>query len=62
MEIFDGTSHFDIWQSDVLDILFQQGLDITIDEKKPDDVEENYWKTINHWTCGTIRSCLLESR
>ncbi|KAG8503986.1 hypothetical protein CXB51_002302 [Gossypium anomalum] len=37
VEIFDGTSHFGMWQSEVLDALFQQGLDITIDEKKPND-------------------------
>ena len=40
VEIFDGTGHFGMWQSEVLDALFQQGLDIAIEEKKPDDVEE----------------------
>ncbi|KAG8479391.1 hypothetical protein CXB51_029115 [Gossypium anomalum] len=39
VEIFDGTSHFGMWQS--------EGLDIAIDEKKPDDVQEKDWKAIN---------------
>ncbi|KAI3465826.1 hypothetical protein Pfo_022489, partial [Paulownia fortunei] len=58
VEIFDGTGHFGMWQGEVLDCLFQQGLDIAIEEKKPDDVEEKEWKTINRLACGTIRSCL----
>ena len=39
VEIFDGTGHFGMWQSEVLDALFQQGLDIAIEREKPDDVE-----------------------
>ena len=58
VEIFDGTGHFGMWQSEVLDALFQQGLDIAIEEKQPEDVEEKEWKTINRLACGTIRSCL----
>ena len=58
VEIFDGTGHFGMWQSEVLDALFQQGLDIAIEEKKPDDVEEKDWRTVNRLACGTIRSCL----
>ena len=58
VEIFDGTGHFGIWQSEVLDALFQQGLDIAIEEEKPDNVDEKEWKTINRLACGTIRSCL----
>ena len=58
VEIFDGTGHFGMWQCEVLDALFQQGLDIAIEEQKPDDVEEKDWKTINRLACGIIRSCL----
>ncbi|KAE8684117.1 hypothetical protein F3Y22_tig00111151pilonHSYRG00072 [Hibiscus syriacus] len=58
VEIFDGTGHFGMWQSEVLDALFQQGLDIAIEGEKPDDVEEKEWKRINRMACGTIRSCL----
>ncbi|KAE8664954.1 hypothetical protein F3Y22_tig00112738pilonHSYRG01227 [Hibiscus syriacus] len=47
VEIFDGTGHFGMWQSEVLDALFQQGLDIAIEGEKPDDVDEKEWKRIN---------------
>nr|GEX14097.1 retrovirus-related Pol polyprotein from transposon TNT 1-94 [Tanacetum cinerariifolium] len=47
VEVFDGTGHFGIWQSEVLDALFQQGLDISVEESKPEDVEEKNWLTIN---------------
>ena len=33
VEIFDGTGHFGMWQGEVLDSLFQQGLDIAIEHK-----------------------------
>ena len=33
VEIFDGSGLFRMWQCEVLDVLFQQGLDITIEEK-----------------------------
>ena len=58
VEKFNGTGHFGMWQGEVLDGLFQQGLDIAIEEKKPDGVDENEWKNINRLACGTIRSCL----
>ncbi|GJT27803.1 retrovirus-related pol polyprotein from transposon TNT 1-94 [Tanacetum coccineum] len=58
VEVFDGTGHFGMWQSEVLDALFQQGLDISLEESKPEDVEERNWLTINRLACGTIRSCL----
>ena len=40
VEIFDGTGHFGMWQGEVLDSLFQQGLDIAIEGEKPEEVEE----------------------
>ncbi|PWA85384.1 Retrovirus-related Pol polyprotein from transposon TNT 1-94 [Artemisia annua] len=58
VEVFDGTGHYGMWQSEVLDALFQQGLDIAIEESKPKDVEERNWLTINRLACGTVRSCL----
>ncbi|PWA84443.1 Retrovirus-related Pol polyprotein from transposon TNT 1-94 [Artemisia annua] len=36
----------------------EQGLDIAIEESKPEDVEERNWLTINRLACGTVRSCL----
>lgn len=44
VKIFYGTCHFGMWQSEVRDILFQQGLDIAniaIEEKKLSYVEDN---------------------
>ncbi|PWA52911.1 Retrovirus-related Pol polyprotein from transposon TNT 1-94 [Artemisia annua] len=58
VEVFDGTGHFGMWQSEVLDALFQQGLDIAIEESKPEDVEERNCLTINRLACGMVRSCL----
>ncbi|XP_070036406.1 uncharacterized mitochondrial protein AtMg00810-like [Nicotiana tomentosiformis] len=40
VEIFDGSGHFRMWQVEVLDVLFQQRLDIAIEEKKPDNIIE----------------------
>ena len=39
-EIFDGTGHFGMWQGEVLDSLIQQGLDISIEEHKLEEVED----------------------
>lgn len=36
VEVLDGKGHFGMWRGDVLDYLFQQGLLITIEEKKHD--------------------------
>ncbi|CDP17738.1 unnamed protein product [Coffea canephora] len=62
VETFDGTGHFGMWQGEVMDSLFQQGLDIAIEEKKSDDIEEKEWSTINRLACGTIRSCLSKEQ
>ena len=48
----------DIWKSEVLYALFQQGLDIANERDKQDDVEDIEWKMVNRLACGTIRSCL----
>ncbi|PHT72774.1 hypothetical protein T459_23559 [Capsicum annuum] len=58
VEIFDGTGHFSMWQGEVLDFLFQQGLDIAIKEKRPKEVEDRDWSIINRLACGTIQSFL----
>ena len=58
MELFDSNGYFSMWQSEVLDALFQQGLDIAIEETKLDDVKDKDWKTINRLPCGTIKACL----
>nr|GEW35504.1 retrovirus-related Pol polyprotein from transposon TNT 1-94 [Tanacetum cinerariifolium] len=53
VEVFDGTSHFGMWQIEVLDALFQKGLNIAVEESKPEDVEERNWLIINRLACGT---------
>jgi hypothetical protein len=47
-----------MWQGEVMDALFQQGIDIAIEEKKPEDIGDKDWSTMNRLACGTIRSCL----
>jgi len=58
VKIFDGTDHFNMWQGEVLDSLFQQGLDIAIEEEKLEKLEDKDWSIINRLACKTIRSCL----
>ncbi|KAE8725113.1 hypothetical protein F3Y22_tig00009009pilonHSYRG00067 [Hibiscus syriacus] len=58
VELFDGSGHFGMWQGEVLDAFFQQGLDIAIEKEKPEYMEEKEWGTINRLACSTIRSCL----
>ena len=55
---FDGTNNFGMWQCEVLDILSQQELDVALEEKKSDDIDEEKWTRINRLACSTIRLCL----
>ena len=58
VEKFDGTNNFGMWQCEVQDILFQQELDVALEENRPEDVDEKDWARINRLACGTIRLCL----
>ena len=58
VEKFDGTNNFGMWQCEVQDILFQQELDVALEESRPEDVDEKDWTRINRLACGTIRLCL----
>ena len=40
VEKFDGQNNFGLWQSEVMDSLYQQDLDIVLEEEKPEDVFE----------------------
>ena len=62
VEVFDGTGHFGMWQSDVLDALLQQGLEIALEKEKPDTVDETEWRTLNRFACSTIRICLSKEQ
>ncbi|GFS36820.1 hypothetical protein Acr_00g0048190 [Actinidia rufa] len=61
VEKFDGTNNFGMWQCEVLDVLIQQDLDITLDAK-PDDISEKDWAKLNRQACGTIRLCLAKDQ
>ena len=39
VEKFDGTNNFGMWQCEVQDILFQQELDVALEESRPEDVD-----------------------
>ena len=57
---FDCTNNFGMWQCEVQGVLFQQELDVTLEESRPEDVDEKYWTRINRLACGTIRLCLCK--
>ena len=59
VEKFDGTNNFGMWQCEVQDVLFQQELDIALEESRPEDVDEKDWTRINRLACGTIQLCLV---
>ena len=61
VEKFDGTNNFGMWQCEVLDVLIQQDLDITLEEK-PDDMSDKDWAKLNRQACGTIRLCLAKDQ
>ena len=58
VEQFDGTNNVGMWQCEVLDVLFQQELDVALEESRPEDVDEKDWTRINRLACGMIRLCL----
>ena len=58
VEKFDGRNNFGLWQSEVMDDLYQQDLDIALEEKKPQDIDQKDWDRLNAKACGVIRSCL----
>ena len=53
VEKFDGTNNFGTWQCEVMDVLVQQELDITL-EDKPEGMSDNDWEKIERQACGTI--------
>jgi hypothetical protein len=61
VEKFDGTNNFGMWQCEVLDVLYQQELDMTL-EKWPDDISDKDWLKLNRQACGTIRLCLTKDQ
>ncbi|KAG2664937.1 hypothetical protein I3760_16G105900 [Carya illinoinensis] len=61
VEKFDGTSNFNMWQCEIMDVLIQQELDIA-SEEKPYDMTENDWRKLNTKAYSTIRLCLTKEQ
>ena len=61
VEKFDGTNNFGMWQCEVLDVLCQQELDVTLKEKS-DMMDDKEWIKINRQACGTIRLYLAKDQ
>ena len=59
VEKFDEKNNFGIWQCEVMDVLVQQELDVTL-EDKPKGMSDKDWEKINRQACGTIRLCLAK--
>ena len=54
VEKFDGTNNFGMWPCEMQNILFQQELDVALEENRPEDVDEKDLTRINRLACGTI--------
>jgi hypothetical protein len=50
-----------MWQCEVMDVLAQQELDVTL-EDKPEGMSKANWKKLNRQACGTIRLCLAKDQ
>ncbi|CAL8996546.1 unnamed protein product [Prunus brigantina] len=46
-----------MWQCEVMDVLYQQEMDMVL-EDKPEDIDDKQWTRINLHACATIRSFL----
>jgi len=60
VEKFDGTNNFGMWQCEVMDVLVQQELDITLEDKSKGMLDKD-WEKIDRPTCGTIHLCLAKN-
>ena len=60
VEKFDGMNNFGMWQCEVMDVLVQQELDITL-EDKPEGMSDKDWEKINRQACCTIHLYLAKN-
>ena len=44
---FDGMSNFCLWQYEVQDVVIQQGLNIALEDDKPEEYTDKEWDCIN---------------
>ena len=61
IEKYDDTNNFGMWQNEVMDILFQEELDITLEEK-PEEIFEKEWVKMNRQACSSIRLYLAKDQ
>ncbi|KAI5316969.1 hypothetical protein L3X38_036676 [Prunus dulcis] len=54
---FNGSNNFGMWQCKVMDVLYQQELDIVLEDKL-EEVDDKEWKRLNLHACGFVRSFL----
>ncbi|KAM1225757.1 hypothetical protein ACFX13_045186 [Malus domestica] len=54
---FNGFNNFGMWQCEVMDVLYQQELDMVL-EDKPEDIDDKQWTRNNLHVCAAIRSFL----
>jgi cell division cycle protein 20 (cofactor of APC complex) len=50
-----------MWQCEVLDVLYQNELDVTLHER-PDDISDKDWQKLNRQACGAIRLFLARDQ
>ena len=58
VERFDGTGNFAEWQARMEDLLTTLGLWDTLQEKKPDDMEDRAWEKALAEAVSHIRMCV----
>ncbi|GKE28492.1 retrovirus-related pol polyprotein from transposon TNT 1-94 [Tanacetum coccineum] len=56
--IFDGKMDFTVWKMTIEDVLVQQGIDEALEEKKPVEMKDDVWKTMQKKASSTIRLAL----
>lgn len=56
-EKFVGTNNFGMWQCQILDVLAQKQLDITLEDRSK-EMTHKVWMKLNHYAGGMIQMCL----
>lgn len=61
VEKFDRKSTFSMWRCEVMDMLVQINLDLTL-EAKPEDLDDKNREMINHLAYDSIRLCIVKDQ
>lgn len=62
VEIFDGSGHLMMWESEVLDALFQQGLNLVVGGEKLIEMREGDGGPLIDWLVVQFSHVYLENR